>query len=267
MLQEKLQDDSLFPAKQENQDFPLPAGIRGADHILKDPLTTQQSQHNTQAVPRNNQPGDWPTILLLTCLVLFAWVRFFHTRRLKQIYQAFAGMHFTNQMTREGNLFHERLSIPLQTIALSSVSYFIYQIFQHFELLPKTIETDFKDYLIVFGLLTALWVVKLFAVRINGLLFKTTHSALAYNQNMLVYLIMTGLLLLPVIILQTYLPSQVFILAGMTLLGVMLLLWIIRAISIGLAETGFSVLHLFLYLCSFEFLPVLVLIKLIIETS
>jgi uncharacterized protein DUF4271 len=103
----------------------------------------------------------------------------------------------------------------------------------------------------------------LLVIRWSGFIFKTENSAKEYNANMLVFLIINGLVLLPVSVLSLFVDERNCLYLGFALSSVIYFMWILRGISIGRSEYNFSALHLFLYLCTVEFLPLLVLLKLI----
>jgi hypothetical protein len=64
-------------------------------------------------VPVNRQSTDWITVLLVSCLFIFAWMQTFYSKRLSQIFRAVAQAHSVNQLEREGNLFSERITLGL----------------------------------------------------------------------------------------------------------------------------------------------------------
>lgn len=203
--------------------------------------------------------------MLLALFVLFAMAQFLYYKRLQQIYQAFIARHFANQFAREGNLFRERISIPLQIITFSSLALFLYQTFSFFGLLSEITGQGFLGFVYILLGIILLWFVKLIVIRFSGFLFRTVEVSFEYSLSMLIYFIVNGLLLLPVVILIQYFEKEIFIYTGLVLSGIVFVLWIIRGFGIGSGESRFSVLHLFLYLCTVEFLPVLVLIKMILD--
>jgi len=77
------------------------------------------------------QSTDWITLILLACLVIFAWIQTFYSKRFAQIYHAVAQPHFVNQLEREGDLFKDRIRLGLGFIYYSISSFFIFLLFNN----------------------------------------------------------------------------------------------------------------------------------------
>ncbi|MEI8006968.1 MAG: hypothetical protein WCI48_12240, partial [Bacteroidota bacterium] len=87
------------------------------EHYLK--VTTLSSPH------RSNYPSDWIVLSFLGCFIILAWVQFFYFKRMRQILYAPLSQRFLNLLTKEGNLFKERISIALTLVYLFSYSLFL----------------------------------------------------------------------------------------------------------------------------------------------
>jgi len=75
---------------------------------------------------------------------------------------------------------------------------------------------------------------------------------------------LSGLLLLPMVILIRFMPedfSKVFFIAGLAVLGISFIARMTRGILIGLSKKGVSIVHLVLYFCTLEILPIVLGIK------
>jgi hypothetical protein len=75
---------------------------------------------------------------------------------------------------------------------------------------------------------------------------------------------MIGLLLLPVNILLAYAPAGIrfwTIAVSVSIIGLLFLYRLVRAIGIWIGIPGFSLFYLFLYLCAFEIAPLLIIWK------
>jgi hypothetical protein len=83
---------------------------------------------NNMVIERNASGRDWITFHLVICLLLFAGVQMYYNKRLRQIIKAFGGIRYTSILTKEANLFRDRISIPLFIIYLISFSLMIYLI-------------------------------------------------------------------------------------------------------------------------------------------
>ena len=71
-----------------------------------------------------------------------------------------------------------------------------------------------------------------------------------------------GMVLLPLLVLVVYLKSVVLLKISLVITVLLILLALIRGALIGFSLSKFSYLFLFVYLCSLEILPLIVLMKL-----
>ena len=106
---------------------------------------------------------------------------------------------------------------------------------------------------------------KTIIILIIGKIFHTEKKTKEYLLNMLTFILVTGIILLPINILITYFQSDIFIYIAYLIIAIILLLWLIRGFNIGISYQNYSSLHLFIYLCSLEILPLIVITKVIIK--
>lgn len=77
----------------------------------------------------------------------------------------------------------------------------------------------------------------------------------------------TGLFLVPIILVVIYTGANFFIYIGVAVIFVLQVYRLLKIVIIGKSSTIFSALHIILYLCTLEIVPVLVLIRLISNAS
>jgi hypothetical protein len=226
---------------------------------------TGQHLHPRQLRPEpfHRLQPDWVPLLLLFCFVLLAWVNVFDRLRLQQVVKAPFAKRFLNQLTREGDLFTERISLALGTVYTLSYILLLYLFFTWkvsanipFGMHPVTF------YLVIGGGLLLFWSVKVFLIRLLGTVFKTHATTREYLLNIMIFNLIAGILLLPVLVLAIYLQSPFFLYTGLIIISLMYVFRFFRGFIIGISLTKFSYLFLFVYLCSLEFLPLVVLLKL-----
>lgn len=80
-------------------------------------------------------------------------------------------------------------------------------------------------------------------------------------------LFITGILLIPAIIIITYSNLKFLTFILLIVIGIFQIMRIAKIIQIGKTSTMFSTLHIILYLCTLEIVPVLVLVRLIGNAS
>jgi hypothetical protein len=210
----------------------------------------------------NRQSTDWITVLLVSCLFIFAWMQTFYSKRLSQIFRAVAQAHSVNQLEREGNLFSERITLGLGFIYYVVGSIFTFQLFSAYGSLPPGMN-NLTFTAIIFGSLFSYQMLKSTIVYSLGYVFNNKETARAYQLNTLIFNNIIGIVLFPVIIMAFYWESTIFLNIGVVIASLLLLYSLFRGILTGLANKNYNLFYLFLYLCTLEILPILLLYKVI----
>jgi hypothetical protein len=215
-----------------------------------------------EPAPENKYQPDWILGLIILCFVIQAWIQFFYRKRLQQVIFSPFSKRFMNQLVREGNLFNERLSVALGVIYFIGMALLI---FEANDLIlgghtPPYLN-GFSFYLLILLVVILYWLVKVMIISILGVVFQTSATTRMYLLNVLVLNTITGLLLLPLLVFVIYLKSIFFLYISLTLFTVSFAFLLIRGFLIGLSLTKFSYIFLFVYLCSLEILPLIILIK------
>jgi len=214
---------------------------------------------------RTRYNDDWITIHLVIVLALIAWVRVFHRKRFSQIIASFFGQHYQGILMREGNIFRERISIPLLVNYLITFSIFIYLFIVRFLNYSPFNYHGFKLFSLIIISVLLLWIIKNIAILITGNLFKNPVILTDYITTHFVFNVTMGMLMLPVIIFANYISMDYSIEAGILLLLITLTYRIIRQFFTGIEFSKFSLFNRLLYLCTFEIIPLLVVTKLILN--
>jgi hypothetical protein len=206
----------------------------------------------------NQQSTDWITLVFLSCLFIFAWIQTLYAKRLGQIFRAVAQPHFVNQLEREGNLFKERINLGLNFIYYSISSIFIHQVFREYNSMPAGF-TNLTLTGIIFAGLIIFEMLKYVIVFVTGIIFNTSETARQYQLNTMIFNNITGVTLFPVSIIAFYWNNPLIIIIGIAIVSLLILYRIFRCILIGLTNINYNLLYLFLYLCTLEILPIILL--------
>jgi hypothetical protein len=206
---------------------------------------------------------DWILGILLTASILLAWTQFFYPKRLRLILIAPYSKRYLNQLVREGKLFSERISVSLGIIYVLLFPLLIYQVY---DLLAgekySGFLTGFSVYIVIIMLFLLFWTGKISLMKFLGIIFRTGPSTTEYLMNIMLFNFLMGILLIPLLVLVIYMKSVLFLQISLVIAALVILLTFSRGIIIGISLTKFSYVFLFVYLCSLEILPYLVLIKL-----
>jgi len=214
--------------------------------------------------PHENHPfqPDWIFGVLLTGVILIVWSRVFYSNRLNQIIMAPISKRFISQLRRDGNLLNERISLAIGVIYILTFSLMLYQANELILGYSFWNIKGFKLYLLIVIWFIVFWVSKISLIQLVGSVFQTTAATHDYLLNTLLFCMINGILLLPLLICIVYLKSTAILLVALALSVLFFVFRFMKGFMIGLALSRFSYLFLFVYLCSLEILPLAVLIKL-----
>jgi hypothetical protein len=214
---------------------------------------------------REPHHADWVTGVLIIFFMLLAWTQFLYGKRVKQIFLAPHSIRFLSQLTREGNLFKERVAVALGIVYLFSLPLLIIQINT---ILFKGTKSDVDQLKLFFGaaaFLLLYWLVKISLIRFLGFVFNTKTTTREYLLNILIFSLITGIVLLPFLVVINYTHSFFVLVAALSVVAILFLYRLVKGFFIGITLTKFSYLFLFVYLCALEILPLLVIIKLLLN--
>ena len=162
----------------------------------------------------------------------------------------------------------QRVSFVLDVISYLVLAAFLFQTTQFYEL-----NIPYSDYLHPYPLillaLILLYQIKNIALILSGLVLDQQEKLQEYRFNVFLMNKTLGLVLTPIIILIAYLSfgEAVIIWIGILLIVTAYLYRINRGLSIGLKEANVSGFYLFMYLCTLEILPLVVLTRWFIDVS
>lgn len=218
-----------------------------------------------RASSRGKMESDWITGVLIALLILLAWARGTYGKRVKHIFLAPFSNRFLSQLTREGNLFKERVTVALGIVYLFTVPLFILQI-ETILLHGSTQSMDqLKLFLLSMLFIVGYWMVKVALIRYLGFIFNTKATTREYLLNILIFNLITGISLLPFLIITSYTHSEWVLFVAVVLVTLLFIYRLVKGFFIGLSLTKFSYLFLFVYLCALEILPLLVILKLLLK--
>ena len=231
------------------------------------PLFTekQDTLKNILPIGRSVINIDWITIHLLVSLCLIAYVQINYSKRFKQVIKAFFGNRYMHMLTKDGNIFRERISIPLVIVYLISFSLLMFLLVTQYVYQPVFSLQGLKLFSVIILAAIITWFVKNLMINFVGNLFKNYLILTDYIHTNFVFNMIIGVLLMPIVIIAVFLPSVEMIYVGVIIWLAVYLYRIIRQVFTGLSYTKFSLFYRILYLCTFEIIPLLVLTKLVMS--
>lgn len=251
------------PALPIAKPAPAPKKIEYTTSIFKNHAL--ERMHETGQI-RNTAREEWLIGLLVVILSIIAYLRVSYYRRFTQLISASFDFQLSNQIVREESALTQRVSIFLTAIFWIALPIYLLQLIKYFRV-PLYFSGPYAGllvFLILLVLVALMYGMKVSSIRLLGSIFKVEKETDAYIFNVFLYNKLSGLLLLPVVILIRFMPedfSKLFFLTGLAILGVSFFARVVRGFLIGLSKKGVSVVHLVLYFCTLEILPLLLVAK------
>lgn len=209
-----------------------------------------------------NSNMDWIIGVVLFVFILSTWVRITAEKRFIQILKCFISSRPTAELSREGIIFSQRGSIELFITFIFSTSLLIYLVCDYFY--PAFDEANgFLTYVKIVTIITGIYVSKFIILKVLGSVFNIANEMGEYITNIFVFNEIFGLVILPLLILIAYSSffDILFIDVAIVIFILFYLYRLLRGVLIGTKNLKFSKFYLFLYLCTLEILPLMVLIK------
>lgn len=205
---------------------------------------------------------NWQIITLLFSLLLVAFAKGFSQNRFKNILKSVVSEQATYEIVRGEKIFFNQTNLILNVVYLCVFSLYISHFFYfHQKGLTDSFEMIYFFKIVFF--LTILFMSQLIFNAILNFIFDTKEIQMEYIFNTSLFNNILGILMVPLMFLIyfTALQNSVFFNNFMLVVVFIILLFrTIRYIKIG-AKKNISNLHIFLYICTLEILPLIVIIK------
>lgn len=221
---------------------------------------------HSSAQENKNIYQDWFFPVFILTLAIYTWLRIFYNKYFNQLLQAFLNTNLTNQMVRDENILVQRASILLALTFNIIVSLFLYLLSIELNWNLGKIGVGFNRFAFFLTIVSAVYTFKFLTLKIIGWLFDLDREMATYIFNIFIINNVLGLVLVPIVALMAYNPviePHFLAVLSLWIIGIAFLYRLLRGLASGLSVSGFSVLYLFLYLCTLEIAPLLVLIRIV----
>ncbi len=221
---------------------------------------TEKPSQNFESKHLDKPSGDGITAIFIFASLIIAISNVVYRRRFRDLLRAFLARNYSNQLMRDGDIYKEQVGALLLILYLISVPLFFslcilhYFPDYHFELKPVII-------LILLASFAAIWLYRIGFINFTSILFKTNKASKEVATHIFIFNLISGISVLPFSILYFYSESSTFLIFGLIIWGLIQIYRFIRLFAIGLSYAIFSGLHLFLYLCSLEIIPIVIMLK------
>jgi len=235
-----LQNSSLITAEKAEADLVLPV-----DHV-------------------NRLNTDWLTIVLLLALILFATVRIGWSKYLGNLFQSVVNYNTSFRMFREENYSFQHGAFRLDIYFYLVFSVFLFQLNRFFRI--DVSFQNFRLYLLVLAGVWSFFQVKKFLYKSTGFIFQNSGETSEFLFNLDNHVRVTGLVLFPVVAIISFSPFnnvEIPVYFGILIVTAIYFLLLFRGFMI-LLKKQFSIIYLFLYFCTLEILPLVLVYKFLV---
>lgn len=202
-------------------------------------------------------------LVLFISFSTFVWLYVANTKKLEQLIRGFYVTRMGTQPSRDEYSASNRVGFLLSILFLFTMTLFAGQAIEYFRIDAKMSKTTM--YIVIASGLILMYLAKYIAISLSGFIFKVEKEASDYSAAMFIFINLLGLFMLPVVICLEFvkqLNPVIFIYAGMFFVLSFLCIRLWRGIVIGFSSNRVSKFYLFLYLCTLEIVPFIILVKL-----
>jgi hypothetical protein len=218
-----------------------------------------------QGVEINHWENIWQFGFLLTVLLLLAILRSGFSNRMNQFFNAIIASRQLRQLMREDGFLYHPFSILLLLNTGIIYSLIIYKSL-HFFKWNAFLGTGFQSFILLLSIILLIIFLKIMALRLMEFL---TDTDLGQRENRYTWVLfhqLGGIILLPFAAIMLF-GKAFWVLPAIILCSSFFIIFLIFRIGKGFVlASGNKVyfLHLFLYLCALEIIPLIVLLKVLV---
>jgi hypothetical protein len=209
---------------------------------------------------------NFAVFFMFTSLVLLTWAKLIGRQRFKLIFVSFFNNRFTQQIEREEEVGSSRMVIILQNLFFISVVLFFIKISKTFNLIYNDAHLYVAFFKIWLGII-GLYFFKNLIFRLLGFVFQEHTLAKEMNLIELLFVSVLGVVLFPINLILYFgntISNEKIIFLVYFLFLILFIYKLLKIFLISFSQFSISLFHIFLYICTLEILPLIVLIKFLI---
>ena len=206
--------------------------------------------------------NNFMIVILFASLVLLAWTKVAFGKYLNQILRAVFTYSDAYKLFRDHNTLLDRIYFLLNAVFVISGGLFCFHLFKYLKS-SSYVNSYFTILYFCFGFIISIYIFRFVVVKILGIILNQLQSFNEYLHSTFLYFKVAGLFLLPIAAFVSYVPVHyrpAFLYFGLFIILLLYLISVFRGTRIML-QKGILLFYWILYLCTVEFLPLLLLYK------
>lgn len=236
-------------------------GVFSLSEQMKIPSRGEVALQQGAHLPRGNV---WVLAVVGFIVVAFAILKNVFAKQLAAIVHSFYSNRALVNLNKEDNLVTSWPFLFLFVLFGFTIGMYVYLVAQYKEL-PEA-DDGFSFFVSLSVGILVLYLLKIIALRLLGFIFEVQRALHQYISILYLSYFNTSLLFIPIVIAFALSPSKYafwYVLLGISVLVLVFVFQFIRAAISILPQYRFPKLYLFLYFCTLEFCPILILVKII----
>lgn len=230
-----------------------------------EPRVVKADSRHYNAIKFRKQPSIWIFYILLLVVVYFAFVRNVFHKSFPVIFQAYWNDRSINQFTREDNFFKSRNAVFYFVLFSMVYATMIYFMLDHFAYkMPKQ---GLELYYLIISVLVIFYTAKYLLMKFIGYIFSVQRLISGYLAIISVSNLVYAVIIIPFLVFFHYISYDY----KTYLIAIIMIMFVFNTVYKYL-RTGaflsnnyqFPIFYLFLYLCTFEIMPLLIIYKVFI---
>ena len=208
------------------------------------------------------QPNNWITLVFCVLLLLLAVIFVTFRRKLSLICRALFSQRHFSLVQREGKVLEDRMSVYLLVFDLLTITTGLVMFCG--EYIPGAVAKFpfIANIGIFFGALLVAYLLNLLCNELYASLYGWTKERVAINQYKFCMMTDVALVMFPMLVAIQYAQLRFLYYVIVAFIGILFVSWFYRVMKINFTD-GRGI-HFFLYFCTFEILPWLVALKVLL---
>lgn len=231
---------------------------KDSNPIATNKKSNTRSIVNVRSTSTNNTFIFW---LVLFTLFLLAIVVNVQRNALTKVAKSITNENVLKLSKREENGGLTGHYIMMYVMFFINLACFIFLLVKHF-----TGADGFSNWLLIFGGVSTIYIVRHISMAFMGNIFNISKDTSLYSFTIMTFNIFLGLMLIPINLVVSFSPTEISnatMYIGIGLILILLLIRIARGLLIGVRFVGEHLFQFFLYLCTFEIAPILILLRIL----
>lgn len=257
-----------FEQKSDSVSFCLDSILKGRtapDSILHESLFKQNLLpvvHGDEILRVSTMAEPW--VFVISLLLLFS-ICFFLKRysiSIPRLFNLTFDSRHLSHMLRDNNLNHNSSLAPLGIVCASTFSLLAYYICIHFQIRILSLQGPLL-FAVIWLMCLSFYFIRNGIERMLGKVFDNSEASVIYINSNYAFNLIESILIIPLTFFLFYTPHAANIVfnIGCWALAILLVVRIIRGLQLILTYSKGIRLYLFYYLCIFEIVPILLLVK------